>query len=98
MSGGPFFRMEKINKIYQMGQQQAHVLFDVDLSIEEGEYLSVLGYYSGSLHGEYDEATRAAVRLFNEDYGFPGLDDLSLGSARALMEAYYYNRGDLGKL
>ena len=43
MSEGPFFRMEKINKIYQMGQQQAHVLFDVDLSIEEGEYLSVLG-------------------------------------------------------
>jgi peptidoglycan hydrolase-like protein with peptidoglycan-binding domain len=60
--------------------------------------LSFLGYYSGSLHGEYDEATRAAVRLFNEDNGFPGLDDLSLGSARALMEAYYYNRGDLGKL
>ena len=26
-----------------MGQQQAHVLFDVDLSIKEGEYLSVLG-------------------------------------------------------
>ena len=43
MNEGPFFRMEKINKIYQMGQQQAHVLFDVDLSIEEGEYLSVLG-------------------------------------------------------
>ena len=43
MSQGPFFRMEKINKIYQMGEQQAHVLFDVDLSLEEGEYLSVLG-------------------------------------------------------
>ena len=43
MSGDPFFRMEKINKIYQMGEQQAHVLFDVDLSLEEGEYLSVLG-------------------------------------------------------
>ena len=43
MSTGPFFRMEKINKIYQMGEQQAHVLNDVDLSLEEGEYLSVLG-------------------------------------------------------
>ena len=43
MNEGSFFRMEKINKIYQTGQQQAHVLFDVDLSIEEGEYLSVLG-------------------------------------------------------
>ena len=43
MNRDPFFRMEKINKIYQMGEQQAHVLFDVDLSLEEGEYLSVLG-------------------------------------------------------
>ena len=37
MNRDPFFRMEKINKIYQMGEQQAHVLFDVDLSLEEGE-------------------------------------------------------------
>ena len=43
MTGSPFFRMEKINKIYRMGEQQAHVLRDVDLSIEPGEYLSVLG-------------------------------------------------------
>ncbi len=40
---GAFFRMEKINKFYQMGEEQAHILKDVDLSIEEGEYLSVLG-------------------------------------------------------
>ena len=40
---GIFFRMRKINKFYQMGEEQAHILKDVDLSIEEGEYLSVLG-------------------------------------------------------
>ena len=40
---GPFFRMEKINKFYQMGEEQAHILKDIDLTIEEGEYLSVLG-------------------------------------------------------
>jgi len=41
--GGAFFRMEKINKFYQMGEEQAHILKDVDLEIERGEYLSVLG-------------------------------------------------------
>ena len=43
MNQGPFFLMEKINKYYRMGDVQAHVLKDVDLRIEEGEYLSVLG-------------------------------------------------------
>ena len=38
-----FFRMEKINKFYQMGDEQAHILKDIDLTIDEGEYLSVLG-------------------------------------------------------
>ena len=38
-----FFRMEKINKYYPMGDEQTHVLKDIDLSIEPGEYLSVLG-------------------------------------------------------
>ena len=40
---GAFFRMEKINKFYQMGEEQAHILKDIDLTIDEGEYLSVLG-------------------------------------------------------
>ena len=38
-----FFRMEKINKFYPMGDEQAHVLKDVDLTIKKGEFLSVLG-------------------------------------------------------
>ncbi|MBQ9721589.1 MAG: ABC transporter ATP-binding protein, partial [Oscillospiraceae bacterium] len=40
---GCFFKMEKINKYYQMGGERAHILRDVDLSLEAGEYLSVLG-------------------------------------------------------
>ena len=40
---GAFFRMEKINKFYRMGEEQAHILKDIDLTIDEGEYLSVLG-------------------------------------------------------
>ena len=38
-----FFHMEKINKFYQMGEERAHVLKDIDLDISPGEYLSVLG-------------------------------------------------------
>ena len=38
-----FFRMRRINKFYQMGDEQAHILKDVDLDVEEGEFLAVLG-------------------------------------------------------
>ena len=40
---GAFFEMRRINKIYRMGDEDLHVLRDVDLTVEEGEYLSVLG-------------------------------------------------------
>ena len=43
MDAPKFFKMEMINKYYQMGEEQAHILKDIDLEIEEGEYLSVLG-------------------------------------------------------
>ena len=38
-----FFEMRDINKYYQMGEEQAHILKNITLSIDEGEYLSVLG-------------------------------------------------------
>ena len=38
-----FFQMQSINKFYQMGEEQMHILKDNDLEIERGEYLSVLG-------------------------------------------------------
>ena len=38
-----FFQMDKINKFYPMGDEQAHVLKDICLSIRKGEYLSILG-------------------------------------------------------
>ena len=41
--GTPFFRMSRINKFYQMGDEQAHILKDISLIIERGEFLSVLG-------------------------------------------------------
>ena len=38
-----FFRMEGINKFYRMGDEQMHILKDIHLSLNKGEYLSVLG-------------------------------------------------------
>ena len=40
---GAFFSMEGINKYYTMGDERIHVLKDISLHMDEGEYLSVLG-------------------------------------------------------
>ena len=40
---GPFFQMRGVNKIYPMGDEQLHALKDMNLDVEQGEYLSVLG-------------------------------------------------------
>lgn len=42
-NGLTFFQMTGINKYYQMGDEQAHILKDICLKIEKGEFLSVLG-------------------------------------------------------
>ena len=38
-----FFRMTEIDKIYPLEGEDVHALKKVSLSIDEGEYLSVLG-------------------------------------------------------
>ena len=43
MSECTFFHMDHINKFYRMGDEQAHILKDIALEIEAGEYISVLG-------------------------------------------------------
>ena len=43
MADENFFRMRGINKVYPMGEEELRVLKDVDLELEEGEYLSILG-------------------------------------------------------
>lgn len=36
-------QMNKINKFYRIGEEPLHVLKDVDLSVERGEFVSILG-------------------------------------------------------
>ncbi len=35
--------MRGVNKIYQMGEEQAHILKNIDLTVRKGEYIAVLG-------------------------------------------------------
>ena len=39
----PFFEMRGINKDYIVGGEAVHILKNIDLTLEEGEFLSVLG-------------------------------------------------------
>jgi len=54
--------------------------------------LSTLRYYNGPIDGKYGEATDRAVKAFQVDHGFEPRDYVTLGVARAMIEACY-NRG-----
>lgn len=60
--------------------------------------LKHLGYYTSIIDGKYGEVTERAVMAFQRDFGFEERDYVSLGVARAMIEAYYYAGGDLTKL
>lgn len=60
--------------------------------------LKHLGYYNSVIDGKYGEDTEQAVKAFQHAYGFEERDYVSLGVARAMIEAYYYAGGDLNKL
>ena len=60
--------------------------------------LSRLGYYTMNIDSKYGEGTEIAVKAFQRAYGFQQRDYVSLGVARAMIEAYYAAGGDLGLL
>jgi putative ABC transport system ATP-binding protein len=39
----PVITLERINRVFQVGDQQVHALREIDLSMEAGEYLSLMG-------------------------------------------------------
>lgn len=54
--------------------------------------LRTLGYYNGTIDGKYGEGTDRAVKAFQAAYGFQQRNYVTLGVARAMVEACY-NRG-----
>jgi putative ABC transport system ATP-binding protein len=66
-------RLERLNRIFQVGDQQVRALRDVDLTIDKGEYLSLMGP-SGSgkstllnIIGLLDRATSGRYLLDGQD-------------------------------
>ena len=60
--------------------------------------LKTLGYYNGSVDGMYGEGTDRAVKAFQADYGWERRDYVTLGVARAMLEAYASRGGNLNAL
>lgn len=73
MKKRPLIEVRKLNKIYVSGEIETHVLHDVDLTIEEGEFVAIMGP-SGSgkstlMHilGFLDRATKGSYFFDNKN-------------------------------
>lgn len=77
-------KIEKMNKIYDTGAIQVHALKDIDLTIEQGEYVAIMGQ-SGSgkstlmnILGCLDKPSDGVYMLDGIDVMEQGENDLSL--------------------
>jgi putative ABC transport system ATP-binding protein len=82
----PFLRLRQICRDYEVGDQTVHALDHVDLDIDAGEYMSIMGP-SGSgkstllnILGLLDRPTSGTYHLNGEDVA--GLDDNALAQHR----------------
>jgi len=73
IQNGPVFEVRDLTKIYTMGEVQVHALRGVDLDVEEGVFLAILGH-SGSgkstllnIIGGLDVPTSGSVRYRGRD-------------------------------
>lgn len=98
-SESAFFLMEKINKYYPMGDEQAHILKDIDLRMDEGEFLSVLGP-SGSgkstlmnIIGCLDVANSGRYTLHGQE--IEDLDEVELAHIRSREIGFIFQNSQL---
>ena len=82
----PFLTVERLNKYYQVGTQRIHVLRDLDLSVEKGEMLAIVGASGVSkstlLHalGGLDRVDSGSIRI--EDQQLASMSDAALVAFR----------------
>lgn len=76
-------KLEKVSKTYQMGEETIHALSDIDLTVEEGEFIALVGP-SGSgkstlLHiiGGLDSPTLGKVSVDGQDLSQAGDKELA---------------------
>src|SRR5258706_13066996 len=78
----PFVTVERLNKYYQVGAQRIHVLRDLDLAVDEGEMLAIVGASgvgkSTLLHalGGLDRIESGSIRI--EEHELAAMSDLAL--------------------
>ena len=96
---GAFFEMRNVNKFYPMGDEQAHILKDICLSLNEGEYLSVLGP-SGSgkstlmnIIGCLDTASSGSYTLIGRE--IDDLDETELARIRSREIGFVFQNSQL---
>src|SRR3954468_12618912 len=71
----PFVVVERLNKYYQVGAQRIHVLRDLELAVERGEMLAIVGASgvgkSTLLHalGGLDRIDSGSVRIAEHELG-----------------------------
>ncbi len=94
-----FFKMEGINKDYEMGDETLRVLKDIYLDIEPGEYLSILGP-SGSgkstlmnIIGCLDIPTEGGYTLHGKQ--IDELDDVELAHIRSQEIGFIFQNSQL---
>jgi len=79
----PIVRLEKVTKIYQIGSIQVPALRGISLTIESGEYLSVMGPSGGgkstllNILGCLDRPSEGRYYLGDQEVSGLGDDDLS---------------------
>ena len=77
--------MQNVNKSYKMGANSLHVLKDISLTVEKGEYLAILGPSgSGKSMFPYQHQSRP-VRL----PGQPLLRAVKISTAKLLPESSF---------
>ncbi|MGX7106228.1 ABC transporter ATP-binding protein [Hutsoniella sourekii] len=67
----PLIQLDHINKYYQVGEQKLHVLKDIQLSIQKGEFVSVMGP-SGSGKSTLINIVGFLDNKFEGEYYFDG--------------------------
>lgn len=88
MPSSPLIRIEKLSKSYRAGEEQVHVLKDIDFRVERGEFVSIMGS-SGS--GKSTLLNVLGI-LDGYDSGAYYLDDRLIKNLPERVAAEYRNR------
>ena len=94
----PVFRVEGVTKVYHMGEVEVHALRGVDLEIDNGDFVVLLGH-SGSgkstllnIIGGLDHATEGRVLYREQDLGAAEEDALTRYRRRSVGFVFqFYN-------